>query len=238
VIAVACEQRSQAWRNARCGHLTASRAHDMLARGRGRTRQQYLRQLVCEQLSGIPEDQVFVSSAMRHGRLKEEPARAAYHARTGLVVETSGFFAHDTLRAGCSLDGHVGNVDGILEIKAPNTATHLLYLSTRRVPRRYLLQIAHALWITDARWCDFVSFDDRLPDRFQLLIVRVWRDQVDIPGYTREAERFLAEVDAYVTPLATLRPVAFFQAAPLDVATRVLAQCVHAVDARRRERAA
>jgi YqaJ-like viral recombinase domain len=161
-------------------------------------------------------------------------ARAAYAAHTGQVVETSGFLVHDTLRAGCSLDGHVGAFAGVVEIKAPNTVTHLRYLCTRRIPTRIRAQITHHLWITDARWCDFVSFDDRLPTRAQLLVVRVGRDQVDIAGYAREAARFLKEVDLQVGLLASLSPVAFFEAAPLDVAQAVLASCVKVVAARRR----
>lgn len=239
MIVVDCVQRSDAWRRARCGHLTASRAHNILARGRraeeSAARRHYRRQLVCEQLTGIPdEDRAFVSIPMRHGRLKEPAARAAYEARVGRRVETSGFIVHDELPAGCSLDGYVGAFEGVVEIKAPNTATHLRYFCTRRVPRRYRSQITHHLWITGAQWCDFVSFDDRLPARMQLLVLRLWRDQLDVRGYEREARRFLAEVRAQVAPLESLPPVHFFQAAPLDVARHVLAACADAVEKRRR----
>lgn len=240
MIVHACVQRSDAWRAARCGHLTASRAQDILTRGRGgqasKVRSAYLRQLVCEQLTGIPEDRPFQSRAMRRGVEKEAAARLAYAAHTQQVVETSGFLRHDTLRAGCSLDGHVGGFAGVVELKAPNTATHLRYLLTRRIPRRIRAQMTHHLWITGARWCDFVSFDDRLPARAQLVVVRLERDDVDVDGYASEAQRFLAEVDRQVRPLASLSPVAFFAAAPIDVARVVLARCVQAVDARRRAR--
>jgi len=176
---------------------------------------------------------------MRRGEHQEPAARAAYAAHTGQRVETSGFLRHDTLRAGCSLDGYVGAFEGVIEIKNPNSTTHLQYLLTRRVPARYRSQIRHHVWLTGAKWADFVSFDDRLPTRLQLVIVRLWRDELDIPGYAREAEQFLADVDAQVAPLRSLGPVAFFQTAPLDLATRVFAMCQMTVDARRRrERAA
>jgi hypothetical protein len=233
-------QRSDAWRALRCGVFTASRSQDVLARGRygaeSASRRHYKRQIVCEILTGIPEDRAFQSRAMRRGRELEGAARAAYVAHTGVAVETSGFVMHDELAAGCSLDGHVAGFEGVLEIKAPNTATHLRYLFTRRVPRRYLSQITHHLWITGARWCDFVSYDDRLPARMQLLVVRVSRDDVDVAGYAREAQRFLDEVRAIVEPLAAMRPLEFFRSAPYDVARHVLSLSTAAVDARKHER--
>jgi len=239
---IGCAQGSDAWHQIRCGRLTASRAHDILARPRrghdeSASRREYRRQLVCERLTGHPQEPTFVSRAMRRGRALEPAARAAYAARTGQLVHTTGFVAHDTLPAGCSLDGHVGeHVDGVVEIKAPHTATHLRYLLTRRVPRRYVSQLTHHLWITGAAWCDFVSYDDRLPARLQLLIVRFERQQLDIAGYDRAARAFLDDVAAQVSPLEGLRPVEFFEAAPLEVARRVLALCVTAVDARTRRR--
>lgn len=135
MIVLDCAQRSAAWRLERCGRLTASRAHEILARGRrgaeSIARQQYRRQLICEQLTGVPEDRPFVSRPMRHGREQEPAARAAYAARTGQDVRTSGFIRHEKLMAGCSLDGHVGAFEGIVEIKTPNTVTHFRYLATR-----------------------------------------------------------------------------------------------------------
>lgn len=242
VIALTCPQRSNAWRLARCGRLTASRAHDILARGRrdeeSRTRAGYRRQLVVEQLTGIPYQDAYVSGPMRRGRVQEPAARAAYAEHTGQVVDTSGFLIHEELMAGCSLDGHVGAFEGVVEIKAPNTLTHLRYLATRSVPARYRAQMTHHLWITGARWCDFVSYDDRMPRAARLVIIRFWREELDVDGYDRAARRFLEEVRAQVVPLEVLPPVAFFQAAPIDVARHVLAACVHAVDGRRRERPA
>jgi exodeoxyribonuclease (lambda-induced) len=176
---------------------------------------------------------------MVRGREVEPAARTAYTARTGLAVETSGFLVHDELEAGCSLDGHVGAFEGILEIKAPNTLTHLRYLTTRTVPPEYRDQIRHHLWIVGerAQWADFVSYDDRVrPAALQLSIVRLHRDELDIPGYDVRARQFLAEVRREVARLEALPPLEFFAAAPLDVARQLLAQCVAVVDGRRDER--
>ena len=211
---VDCVQRSEAWRQARCGHLTASRAHVVLARGRkggdSLMRLDYRRQLIFEQLTGTPDDSQFVSAAMRRGLEQEPAARAAYAQHTGQRVETSGFVAHDDLPIGCSLDGHVARFTGLLrlpgvvEVKAPNTATHLEYLTSRRIPARYRAQLTHHLWITGAEWCDFVSFDDRLPPPMHLFVLRVHRDQVDVAGYARAATQFAEELLADVRALQGL----------------------------------
>jgi hypothetical protein len=201
VIVLDVLQRSTSWLLARCGLLTGSRARHVLARetlfGGGIGRERYLRQLVREQLTGIPEDvNGYVSGPMRRGRELEAAARKAYAAHAGVEVLTSGFVRHDELAAGSSLDGHVEGFAGVVEIKAPNTATHLRYCATRRIPAHYVAQITHHLWITGAEWCDFVSFDDRLPARVQLLVLRFTRRDVDVEAYGRAARRFLADVAA------------------------------------------
>jgi hypothetical protein len=240
VTVLDCPQRSDAWRLARCGRLTASRAHEVLAHGRSPMeslqRAQYRRQLVVERLTGVPEERAFSTRAMQRGAAMEPIALDAYRAITRIDARTSGFVTHDELRAGCSLDAHVGEFEGVVEIKVPNTATHLRYWIARRIPARYRAQITHHLWITGARWCDFVSFDDRVPVRMQLLVLRIKREELDIRGYEREALRFLQEVDAIAAPLEALPPVEFFRRAPIDVARAVLSISHQVVDARRQER--
>jgi YqaJ-like recombinase protein len=232
-----CQQRTEAWRQLRCGRLTASRAYDILPRLRASdepARHDYLRQLVTEQLTGRPQEQVFVSSAMHRGLVKQDPALAAYAAHTGQRVCVSGFLAHPTLMAGCSLDAHVGGSEyhGVVEVKAPNTVTHLKYATTRRVPRGYRAQIVHQLWMTGAPWADFVSFDDRVPRRWQLVVIRIERDAREVAEYDRCARAFLAEVERQVRTLEALPPLQFFETAPLAIARDVLAQCGQLVKAR------
>lgn len=232
-------QRTEAWRQARAGRLTASRAHCVVTRGRAGnesiTRSRYRRQLVIERLTGVPQPDGFVSPAMLRGRALETAARARYADRTGLAVQTSGFLLHDELEAGCSLDGYVGAFEGIVEVKCPNTLTHLRYLATRTVPTAYRDQIRHHLWITGAQWGDFVSFDDRMrPSTLQLHTVRLHREALDLAGYDVAARQFLDDVRRDVARLEGLPPLAFFAAAPLDVARQVLAQCVGVVEGRHR----
>jgi hypothetical protein len=109
--------------------------------------------------------------------------------------------------AGCSPDGYVGEWEGIVEVKCPESTTHLEYLQGGVLPEDYRGQAIHALWITDARWCDFVSFDDRFPDHLQLFIARVKRTDVDVDAYALAASLFLSEVDREVAEVNAQRAV-------------------------------
>lgn len=201
------EQRSPEWFQARLGRLTGSRAGDMLAAiksGEAAARRDYRMQLVCERLTGQIQEDAFVSKDMLRGIEKEGEAFAAYEARTGAVVERSGFLAHVEHLAGCSLDGHMESFAGILELKVPKSSTHLKYLRSNVVPPEHLPQITHNLWITGAEYCDFLSFDDRFPPPLQTFLVRVHRIDVDLKAYEVAALKFLSEVETELNSLRTL----------------------------------
>lgn len=192
------EQRSDEWRLARLGRLTGSSAADMLATiksGEAAARRDLRLRLVCERLTGQSQDSTFVSAEMQRGIDCEPLALGAYETLTGRLVQRSGFLVHTDLMAGCSLDGHFGDFDGILEMKCPKSATHLKYLRAGVAPSDYLPQITHNLWISGAAWCDFVSWDDRFPEAMQTLIVRMNRGDVDIAGYEAKARAFLVDVE-------------------------------------------
>jgi hypothetical protein len=191
-------QRSAEWFLARLGRLTGSCAGDMLATirsGEASARRDLRLKLVCERLTGQPQEDGYINAVMQRGIDLEPQAFAAYEALTGQMVARTGFLALTDLAAGCSLDGHVGAFDGIVEIKCPKSATHLRYLRGGIVPSDYLPQITHNLWVTGAAWCDFVSFDDRFPAHLQVFRVRVERDDKAIDTYEQKARAFLAEVE-------------------------------------------
>jgi hypothetical protein len=200
-------QRSPEWFQSRLGRLTGSRAADALNFLKGgkesAARRDYRMELVCERLTGKADEEGFVSDAMQRGIDLEPAALMAYEQLTGLVAQPSGFLALTDVMAGCSLDGQIDNFTGILEIKCPKTATHLGYRRSSTVPADYLPQITHNLWITGAQWCDFMSFDDRLPAELQTALVRVKRSDVDVDAYEKSALAFLAEVQADVDALRT-----------------------------------
>lgn len=202
-----CDQRSPEWKAARCGKLTASRAGDMTAtiqKGEAAARRHLRTQLVLERLTGVSQDSGFTNQAMQQGTEREPDAVLWYEAETGQIVQRTGFIEHDEFAAGASLDGHVGDFEGLIECKCPLASTHLEFLETGKIPGGYLDQITHQLWIAGAQWCDFVSFHPDFPDGLRLKIVRVTRDERAIRDYEAKALAFLAEVDQKVAALRTL----------------------------------
>lgn len=204
-----CPQRSEAWFAIRAGRLTGSVAADMLATlksgGEPASRRDLRTRIVVERLTGRPQEDGYLNADMQRGIDLEPAARAAYEARTGLLVEQSGFLAHVDLPIGCSLDGHVGDFEGIVELKAPRSARHLAYLRAGSVPAEHVPQIAHNLFVSGAAWCDFVSFDPTMPDRLQLFVARAHRDAKQLASYEFALRRFLTECDeeyAAVTALS------------------------------------
>lgn len=201
------EQRSDAWFRARLGRLTGSRAADLLATvksGEAAARRDLRVQLVVERLTQTLQEDAFVNAAMQRGIDMEPAAFAAYEALTGQMAQRTGFLAHDTLAVGCSLDGHVGDFEGICEFKCPKSATHLRYLRGGVLPSDHLPQVTHNLWVTGAAWCDFLSFDDRFPLALQTFLVRVHAKHIDLEAYGKKAVAFLDEVDTEVAAVRTI----------------------------------
>lgn len=203
------DQRSDEWRQARCGLLTASVMGDMLATVKtpgkeAAARRDLKLRLVCERLTGQPQERSFQSDDMRHGVDVEPFGITAYEARTKRFVEPVGFVAHDELLVGCSPDGCIGEWEGGLEVKCPKTATHIGYLKAGKVPSEYEGQCLTGLWLTGAQWWDFASFDDRLPAALQLFVVRMYRDEAAIAAHELRVRQFLREVEAEYEALAKM----------------------------------
>ena len=196
------EQRTDEWFAARLGKVTASRVADVIAKtakGYSASRDNYMAQLVCERLTGKPTEG-FSNAAMEWGTAQEPNARAAYSAKTGELVEEVGFIQHPTIgNAGASPDGVVGV--GLVEIKCPNTATHLEYVLEGKPPSKYITQMQWQMACTKAEWCDFVSYDPRLPEHLQLLVVRIPRDTGYIQMLEDEVKTFLMELEAKLAKL-------------------------------------
>lgn len=186
------EQRTADWFALRLGKATASRFKDIMARTPA-PRNNYRADLVIERLSGV-HIETYTNGAMQWGVDNESTAKLAYEAETGIEVVDAPFVEHDLLAAGASPDGFIGT-DGLLEIKCPNTATHIETLHRKTIPAQYMAQVQGQMWITDRKWCDFVSFDPRLPANAQLFITRVDRDEIYINDLKEEVTDFLEEVD-------------------------------------------
>jgi putative phage-type endonuclease len=190
------EQRTDDWFAARLGKVTASRVADVIAKtktGYGAGRANYAADLVVERLTGQKASS-FTNAAMEWGTEQEPNAKAAYAAKTGILVEDVGFIDHPTVAmSGASPDGLAE--DGLVEIKCPNTATHLEYIFDGKPPQKYVTQMQWQMACAGKPWCDFVSFDPRLPERLQLLVVRVLRDDDYIKMLEQEVTIFLQELD-------------------------------------------
>lgn len=209
MIPITTDQRSDAWRLARIGCLTGSRAGDMLARiktGESAKRRDYRLQLAVERITGQSAEDGYVNKDMQRGIDLEPAAIALYEAVTGLLVTPCGFLLHDDLQAGCSPDGQIGNFTGIVEVKCPRQAAHLDVLRSRTLPADYVGQVTHNLWITGAQWCDFVSYDDRFPPHLRLAVIRHLRKPAEIDSYAIMAQAFLIEVERDVAEIKSLAP--------------------------------
>jgi len=199
-------QRDADWYAARLGKATASRFKDAIAALKSgapaQAQRDYLTELVVERLTQAPT-QRYTTAAMTWGTEQEPAARAAYERVTGRIVEETGFVCHDTLLAGCSPDGLV-DWDGLIEIKCPfNTANHIETL-LNGMPAEHIPQVQGQMWITGREWCDFVSYDPRMPEALQLHVQRIQRDEAFIADLERRVTSFLAEVGTQVEALRRL----------------------------------
>ena len=200
-------QQNGAWFNARCGHLTGSRMKDAMSylkqsekdkeakkpRESTDKRKKLIIEILAERMTGdiVPK---YVTSAMQWGTDQEPIAKAAYEAATGRKVTDVGFVQHPSIEfLGASPDGLVG--DGLIEIKCPNTATHLQWILDGGVPDEHIPQMVLQCAVTQRGWVDFVSFDSRLPEEQRLYVRRFFPTDKQIEEIEKEAKLFLAEVE-------------------------------------------
>ncbi len=195
-------QGSAEWVKLRIGMVTASRVADVMAKiktGEAAARRNYRTEIVCETLTGRAADH-FVTPAMTWGIETEPLARAAYEVMFDMVVDDIGFALHDDIkRFGASPDGLIG--DGLVEFKCPMTSTHIGYLLENKVPEEYVPQMLAEMACTGRQWCDFVSYDPRLPKRLRMFASRLQRDEEQIGKMEAEVEKFLEEVDLTIARL-------------------------------------
>lgn len=197
------DQGSAEWLSARAGMITASRIADLMAKtktGESAIRANYRAQLVAERLTGKPQES-FTNAAMQWGTETEPLARSAYELQNGVMVDQVGFIPHPTIQfSGASPDGLIDD-DGLIEIKCPNTATHIKYAVSGKPPTEYLLQMLWQMECTGRKWCDFASYDPRMPENMQLFVVRVNRDDDKLAEIRQEVMNLNAEVSEQIEQL-------------------------------------
>ena len=199
------EQRSDAWFAARLGKATGSRIADIVAKtksGTSASRANYAAQLIAERLTGKVAE-TYTNGAMQWGTDTEPEARDAYCFYRDADVQEVGFIDHPAIAmSGASPDGLVGD-DGMVEIKCPNTATHLDTLLSGKVAGKYVIQMQWLMACTGRAWCDFVSYDPRLPEAMRLFVTRIDRDDNRIAELEGEVIQFLSEIDQKVATLCS-----------------------------------
>ena len=203
-------QGSPEWHHARLGKVTASRISDVAAKiktGWGASRAKYMGELIAESLTHEPTPS-FSNAAMQHGTDTEPQAAAAYAFYTDAELELVGFVDHPKIdQAGCSPDRLIGK-DGLVEIKCPQTSTHIDTLLGGSIPKKYIDQMQWQMACTKRKWCDFVSFDPRMPPETQLFIQRVERDKERIKELEEMVVEFLTEMNEKIDRLTKLENAA------------------------------
>lgn len=200
------DQHTPEWWAARLGKVTASRIGDLMARtqkGWGAPRKHYLAEKVAERITGKAKDRKRVASLEQ--RLEIEPdARIAYEFYRDVEVLQVGFIDHPRIpNCGASPDGLIGS-DGGLELKNPDTETHIEIITAGCIERDYIYQIQFNMAVTGRSWWDFGSFDPNMPEELKLYVQRVERDEVMITDIETNVIEFLAEVDRKVAEVQAL----------------------------------
>lgn len=202
------EQHSAAWYDARLGHVTASRVAEVISSKKNgeprKAREDYKMELLIETLTGRPAEH-YVSPAMDWGIETEKLAREEYKMAKGVEIDRIGYVLHPRIkRSGASPDGLIGE-HTLVEFKCPTTQTHMLYVIHDVVPDEYMPQMMWQMACTGRAYCDFVSYDPRVPDDFSLFIKRVARDDSYIAQMERKVEEFIIELNDMCQRLMDLR---------------------------------
>lgn len=190
-----CVQNSEEWFQARLGKVTASCFSDVLNKGAGR--KTYMLRLAAERLTGLPQS-TYSNSAMEWGQETEAEARAYYEQINSIVVPQVGFVELDDW-IGCSPDGLVDR-DGLLELKCPNSTTHLQTILDDKMQTKYKPQVQGQMWVCDRKWCDYVSFDPRMEDR-PFFCKRIERDDDYIADLEKAVNQFVDQLKDMISQI-------------------------------------
>jgi putative phage-type endonuclease len=200
------QQGTREWKLSRLGKVGASRMYDVITKGKTgylAARANLMAELIAERLTGVPNEG-YVNAAMQHGIDTESEARSAYEFHCDAQVVETGFVLHKTIAdSGASPDGLVGE-DGLVEIKCPNTATHIETLIGQNIASKYIVQMQWQMACTEREWCDFVSYDPRMPQHLRLYVTRVLRDQTAVNHMETELTKFLSELEEKLSQLSRL----------------------------------
>lgn len=201
------EQRTEEWFKQRLGKVTASAISNVIAKtktGVSASRENYSTQLTLERLTG-EQAEFYTNAAMEWGTATEPKARQHYEIYRDVFVDEVGFITHPMIEmSGASPDGFVGE-DGLVEIKCPESKTQMETLLNQKVPTKYMPQMQWQMACTGRKWCDFVSFDPRMPENLRLFVQRVERNDEYIVMLEQEVREFLTDVERKVEILRRIK---------------------------------
>lgn len=191
-------QNTPGWHADRCGKLTGSKAAAIFTkRGDTETRTKLKYDLAFERITRVPTPSPKQTPEMRWGHTQEPFNRMRFEGETGLTCIQRGFMYLPNLAAGCSIDGEVHDQGrrGVAEFKSPGRRAHYSYIEGGVLPALYMHQATHNVWVTGFDFCDFQSYDPRLPANLQVFRIRYEREQLPCEEHERAVLQFLLEVD-------------------------------------------
>jgi len=191
-----CKQGTDEWWEAKLGRVSASNFSKVLNKKTGR--KAYMLKVAAERLSGVREE-TYTNQNMENGKILEASAREYYEKKKQCKVDHVGFVIKDEW-VGVSPDGLVG-VDGDLEIKCPLPSTHIKYIISGCLPAVYVPQVQGQLWVTERKWCDFVSYCPLIKGN-PFFCIRVPRDESYIALLEKEVEVFVSELKSMIEIIA------------------------------------
>lgn len=166
------EQGSEAWFEARCGLITATRIASMMAGESTKTYKDLITDLAGEIITGEVEES-YSNAIMERGTELEPFARGEYESIFDTEVKEVGFVLSEKYKdwLGVSPDGLT--TDGGLEIKCPLRKTHINYIEANRLPNEYKWQVQGSLFVTGLPHWDFMSYYPNMKP----FILRVYPDK-------------------------------------------------------------
>lgn len=194
------QQGTNEWKKDRCGYISASRVHEMMAKGEGKSRQKYLCDLATERLTGEPRPDGFKSKRMDQGTELEPEARLLYEICYEEVNQCA-FIKHPTIEwYGASPDGIIGK-NGGLEIKNRDLTIHYDLLLNRKPPRTAYLQMQAQMSCCGLDWVHYASYNNTVPNNLRLVVVQVDRNQAEINVIEKYVKQFNLEINQLVNKL-------------------------------------
>jgi len=187
-----CEQRSDAWYDAKCGRVTGTRFKSLVSDPKTKTYQDLVTDMVAELITGQIEPS-YSNDVMQRGIDMEAEAREAYEALKGINVHEVGFVENDGEFAdwvGISPDGIIFEDNGMVEIKCPLAKTHINYIYSGRLPAEYRHQVQGQLFVTRLDYCDFMSYYPGMKP----FIIRVKPDLKLFDQFTQRLRILIKEV--------------------------------------------